>query len=282
MDDMGTPYASLHEINPDLVMASSQLMGSSGPWKDWIGYGPSTRPAGGMTYLWNFDDGGMPPGSGAIHPDHLVGRMLAVGALATLARRRGWRRPRRGGPGRDADQRARRPVPGRRPRPWVGPSTGQPVGPGAPWGVYQCVGEERWCVITVRDDDDWQRLRKALGDPEWAQASELDSADGRRRRHDELDAHLAEWTATRTDVEVMETLQAVGVPAGLMAYPSDLAENEHSRRPPLPATGRAAADRRAAARGRGVRGHRDPRTARDPRPRSSVSTPARSAGRSWP
>ena len=28
--------------NPDLVMVSSQLMGSHGAWKDWIGYGPNT------------------------------------------------------------------------------------------------------------------------------------------------------------------------------------------------------------------------------------------------
>ena len=121
---------------------------------------------------------------------------------------------------------------------------------GAPWGVYQCAGEERWCVITVRDDDDWQRLRKALGDPEWAQASELDTVDGRRRRHDELDAHLAEWTATRTDVEVMETLQArrrAGRPDGLPVRPR---RERALRRPPLPAPGRAAADRRAAAGGR--------------------------------
>ena len=40
-----------------------------------------------MTYLWNFSEGGMPPGSGAIHPDHLVGRMLALGAIATLLAR---------------------------------------------------------------------------------------------------------------------------------------------------------------------------------------------------
>jgi crotonobetainyl-CoA:carnitine CoA-transferase CaiB-like acyl-CoA transferase len=38
----------------------------------------------------------------------------------------------------------------------------------APWGVYQCSGTERWCVITVRDDDEWRRFRTAIGDPEWS------------------------------------------------------------------------------------------------------------------
>src|SRR5205823_13803969 len=56
----------------------------SGPWKDWIGYGPSTRPPAGMTHLWNWPEGGPPPGSFAVHPDHLVGRVCMVGALAAL------------------------------------------------------------------------------------------------------------------------------------------------------------------------------------------------------
>lgn len=239
MDDMGIPWAVLHEVNPGLVMASSQLMGSRGPWKDWLGYGPSTRPAGGMTHLWNFDDGGMPPGSGAIHPDHLVGRMLAVGALAAL-----FGRDEHGLDGQHVEVAQVETVinilgdlflkeslaPGS-----VGP-LGNRSERGAPWGVYQCEGEERWCVITVRDDDDWRALRAALGEPEWAMASALDTVDGRRAAHDEIDEHLAAWTSERTDRDVMTTLQAAGVPAGIMSYPSDLAEDDHSvaRRFPVP------------------------------------------------
>ncbi len=230
MADMGVPYELVHEINPRLVYASSQLMGSSGPWKDWLGYGPSTRPVGGMTHLWNFADGGAPPGSGAIHPDHLVGRMLALGALAGVIGRQ------RGGEGIHVEVAQVETVintlgdlflkealePGS-----VGPQ-GNRNERGAPWGVYQCLGEERWCVITIRDDDDWRAFRKALGDPEWASAPELDSVDGRRAAHDELDARIGEWTATRTDGDIMELLQGAGVPAAVMSYPTDLAEGPHS------------------------------------------------------
>ncbi|MEX2626344.1 MAG: CoA transferase [Ilumatobacteraceae bacterium] len=239
MDDMGIPWDVLHDANPRLVMASSQLMGSRGPWKDWLGYGPSTRPAGGMTYLWNFDDGGMPPGSGAIHPDHLVGRMLAVGALAALLGRE-----RQGLDGVHVEVAQVETlinilgdlflkeslVPGS-----VGP-LGNRSERGAPWGVYPCAGDERWCVITIRHDDDWRALCATLGEPDWAMAPGLDSVDGRRAAHDELDEQLAAWTAQRSDREVMATLQAAGVPAGIMCYPSDLAEDEHSvaRRFPVP------------------------------------------------
>lgn len=231
MDDMGIPWDVLHEVNPRLVMASSQLMGSRGPWRDWLGYGPSTRPAAGMTHLWNFDDGGMPPGSGAIHPDHLVGRMLAVGSLAALLGRE-----RHGLEGAHVEVAQVETlinvlgdlflkesiVPGS-----VGP-LGNRSERGAPWGVYQCSGEERWCVITIRDDHDWQAFRAVLGEPDWATASELDTIEGRRAAHDALDRGISEWTAQQTDREVMLALQSAGVPAGIMSYPSDLAEDEHS------------------------------------------------------
>jgi crotonobetainyl-CoA:carnitine CoA-transferase CaiB-like acyl-CoA transferase len=234
MADLGLDHDRLKALNPGIVMVSSQLMGSSGPWKDWIGYGPSTRPAGGMTHLWNFPDGGMPPGAGIIHPDHLVGRMCAVGAVAALLARDG-----NDGQGAHvevaqvetvlgllADLFLREAlVPGS-----VGPE-GNGKSRGAPWGVYPCAGgdedADRWCVVTVRHDDDWRVLRGALGDPDWARRPDLDTAAGRIAARAEIDEHLAAWTRTRTDREVTETLQAAGVPAGFMAYPEDMTTDPH-------------------------------------------------------
>ena len=229
MQDLGLGWDALREVNPRLVMVSSQLMGSTGPWAGWLGYGPSTRPAGGMTWLWNFPDGGMPPGAGVIFPDHLVGRVCALAALAGLAGRE------QTGLGshfeaaqvetvltcmsqfflqESLEPGSVAPLGNRRPQ-------------GAPWGVYQCAGEERWVVITVRNDDDWSGLRKALGEPEWAADPELASVEGRRARHDEIDSRLSEWTGSRSDREVMELLQSYGVPAGMMNYASDEPNDPH-------------------------------------------------------
>ena len=229
MDDLGLGWEDLRRVNPRLVMVSSQLMGSTGPWADWLGYGPSTRPAGGMTWMWNFPDGGMPPGAGVIFPDHLVGRVCAVAALAGLAGRE------RTGQGAHFEAAQVETVLTCMSQFFLQeslePGSVQPLGnrspQGAPWGVYQCAGEERWAVITVRNDDDWSALRKALGDPEWAGESDLASVEGRRARHDEIDAHLSEWTGGRSDREVMEVLQSFGVPAGMMLYASDEPKDPH-------------------------------------------------------
>jgi crotonobetainyl-CoA:carnitine CoA-transferase CaiB-like acyl-CoA transferase len=72
MDRLGLGYDAVHSINPRLIMFSSHLLGSSGPWKSWVGYGPNTHPVSGLQYLWNFpDEAEQPAGSTNVHPDHL-------------------------------------------------------------------------------------------------------------------------------------------------------------------------------------------------------------------
>ncbi len=232
MVDMGLGYERLRDINPAIVMVSSQLMGSTGPWKDWIGYGPSTRPAGGLTHLWNFADGGMPPGSAAIHPDHLAGRLTAVAALAGLV---GRNITRADGVGMHAeiaqvdvvvallaDLYLKESIdPGS-----VGPE-GNDSSRGAPWGVFPCTGTDCWCTITVRSDADWSQLRIALRDPDWTRRPDLQTTAGRLAARDFVNEQLATWTSERSDHDVMEALQAVGVPAGYMVRPEDMAHDPH-------------------------------------------------------
>ena len=229
MSDLGLGWEVLREVNPALIMVSSQLMGSSGPWSSWLGYGPSTRPAGGMTWMWNFPDGGMPPGAGVIFPDHLVGRVCAVAALAGLV----GRADSGGGAHFEAAQveTVLTCMSQFFLKESLEPGSVQPQGnrreQGAPWGVYQCAGEDRWVVITCRSDDDWAGLRKALGDPEWAGDLALASVEGRRAAHDAIDAHISSWATGRSDREAMETLQSFGVPAGLINYASDEPSDPH-------------------------------------------------------
>jgi len=226
MERMGLGYDALKAVNPDLVMVSSQLMGSRGEWSAWLGYGPSTRPVGGMTWLWNFPDGGMPPGAQVVFPDHVAGRLCALGAVAGLLGRH------RTGQGSHLEVAQVEVVLNLMAQYFLAeglaPGSVRPLGnrrtQGAPWGVYPCSGEERWCVITCRDDSDWEGLRRALGDPAWASDPALERAEGRHLAHDTIDAALSEWTAVRTDSEVMAALQAEGVPAGRMTYASDVPE----------------------------------------------------------
>jgi crotonobetainyl-CoA:carnitine CoA-transferase CaiB-like acyl-CoA transferase len=82
-------------------------------------------------------------------------------------------------------------------------------------------------VITVRDDADWANLRRALGDPEWAAADELQQAAGRFASHDAIDLRLAEWTRALDKYEVARRLQDARVPAAPMLTATGMLDDPH-------------------------------------------------------
>ncbi len=222
MDKLGLGAADLARINPRLVSLSSQSLGSYGPWHHFSGYGPNTHAVSGLQYLWNYpEDEAQPAGSTAVHPDHIVGRIGVVGLLAGLIGRE------RSGKGSHFDA-AQFEVP-------IGlmgdlfakeslePGSVRPVGNashrGAPWSCLPCAGEDEWCVINVRSDAEWEALRTAIGTPEWSNDPAYSTAEGRIAARETIDEALAVWTREREPREVMETLQAAGVPAGIVAHP---------------------------------------------------------------
>ncbi len=229
LDDMGVGWKTIQQLNPRAILVSSQLMGSRGPWASWIGYGPSTQPVGGLVHLWNYDDQDFPAGSAAIFPDHLVGRICALGALAALLRRE------RTGRGSHVEAAQIEAVTGMLGelllQAGLAPGTVGPRGNkgerGAPWGAYPCEGTQQWIVITVRDDADWKALREALGDPAWAREKAWDMAAGRLAARDAIDAKLAEWTQTLPKREIAALLQRYGVPAGPVFTGTDMLDDPH-------------------------------------------------------
>jgi crotonobetainyl-CoA:carnitine CoA-transferase CaiB-like acyl-CoA transferase len=229
MENMGVGYETVKQLNPRCVMVSSQLLGSHGAWADWIGYGPSTQPLGGLVHLWNYEDREEPAGSMSIFPDHLAGRLVALNAMAAL-----WRRERtgRGGHGEVAqietvvgmlgDLLLKAGL-----EPGSVRARGNRSERGAPWGAYPCAGDDQWCVITVRDEADWQGLRRALGDPAWAREPAYATAEGRLAAQDAIDAELSAWTRQHPKVRVAERLQAERVPCGPVLGAVDQLEDPH-------------------------------------------------------
>jgi crotonobetainyl-CoA:carnitine CoA-transferase CaiB-like acyl-CoA transferase len=229
MDSMQVGYATACERNPRLVMVSSQLLGSSGPWSTWTGYGPSTQPVAGLLSVWDYDDDDPPAGNTTILPDHLAGRVVALGAVAGLIGRE------RTGSGCHVevaqaevtmavigDQLLREAL-----HPGSARAQGNCRDAGTPWGAYPCAGEQQWCVITVRDDSDWKQLTAALDHPAWAMTADLASAAGRRAARDDLDRHLAAWTSGLAKSEIADRLQRFGVPCAPVLTAVDQLQDPH-------------------------------------------------------
>jgi benzylsuccinate CoA-transferase BbsF subunit len=95
----------------------------------------------------------------------------------------------------------------------------------APHDVYPCLGDDQWCAIAVETDAQWRALRLALGDPEWARTSALDTAIGRLDQRERIDRELAAFTARHPARALMDRLQEAGVPAGMVQRSSDHQED---------------------------------------------------------
>jgi crotonobetainyl-CoA:carnitine CoA-transferase CaiB-like acyl-CoA transferase len=230
MDRLGLGYDVLRQINPRLIMFSTQMLGSSGPWKDWSGYGPNAHAVSGLQWLWNYwQDRERPEGSTNIHPDHLVGRLGALGIVAALRRRE---HDGRGTHVQVAQFEVLVQLLGDLfIKESLAPGSVQPQGNaserGAPWGAYPCVGEDEWCVINVRSDAEWRALCGALGSPEWMGNPRYDTTPGRRQAIEDIDEALATWTRARTPGEVMAHLQRHRVPAAVVEHPAHQIDDPH-------------------------------------------------------
>ena len=96
-----------------------------------------------------------------------------------------------------------------------------------PHNVYPCAGPDRYLAISVADDHQWQRLRQAMGSPDWAAAPQYETRIARRRHEDALDAAIAQWTRPQDAAVLMDTLQTAGVPAAIVSHGQDLHDSPH-------------------------------------------------------
>jgi crotonobetainyl-CoA:carnitine CoA-transferase CaiB-like acyl-CoA transferase len=97
----------------------------------------------------------------------------------------------------------------------------------APQGCYRCAGDDQWCVVSVRNDAEWAALCRVMGRPELGPDARFAANGDRQAHHDEIDAIIGRWTEGQTKFEVMERLQAVGVPAGAVFDARDVNLNPH-------------------------------------------------------
>jgi crotonobetainyl-CoA:carnitine CoA-transferase CaiB-like acyl-CoA transferase len=238
IDRLGLGWDTVSAINPHLVMVNSQLYGDRGPWASKKGYGPSARAIGGLTWLWAHGPQA-PRGVMTIHPDHLAGRLVALGALSALDARD------RTGRGRRVDVAQFEAV-----MMLLGDlltaeslqsGAAQPVGnrssQGTPWNLFRCADQgadrssgadepvERWLAVCVPDDAAWASLLSVA--PEEIDRPEWRTHGDRLAAADAVDAAVAAWLRVSDAADTEELLQKVGVPAGQALTPRDHAEHIH-------------------------------------------------------
>ena len=77
-------------------------------------------------------------------------------------------------------------------------------------------------MIAVSNDREWKSFCSAIDNPAWTKDAKFSTAIGRKKNEDELERRIEEWTTGHTREEVMNRLQAAGVPAGVVQDTMDV------------------------------------------------------------
>jgi benzylsuccinate CoA-transferase BbsF subunit len=203
-------------------MATTCLMGQTGPAAELAGYGYHAAAVSGFYEVTGWDDR-PPAGPFNAYTDTIAPRFLATTLLAALDHRR------RTGEGQFIDQAQMESalhflapelldaqVSGRLAR-----RNGNVDPDRCPHDAFPAAGEDEWCAIAVETDAQWVALRQVLGEPSWAMDPVLDTLAGRQANVEQIDRHLAAFTRQHEPRQLMELLQAGGVPAGMVQRSSD-------------------------------------------------------------
>ncbi len=221
---LGIDHDSLSAVNPNIITISMSGYGATGPMATHFSLGPILETHAGLASTTGYPDRG-PLRIGVAFPDPVGGLSGTIATLAAL-----WDREVTGvGSAVDlsqletllpviGDHLLTTSVTGELPT-----RIGNRSATHAPQGVYRCGGDDNWLAITVRSDDEWERLVELLGDDRLA-AAEYRTVAGRHEHHDAIDELLTAWTAPRGRFEAMAALQARGVAAMAVLTNADMVD----------------------------------------------------------
>ena len=231
LDKLGLGDDELRKANPKLVSVKLPGFGTEGPKSSYGTWGFNLTAFSGITYLWNHPEQDRPIGSQGVYPDHLgfiMGPTLLVAALLNS---------RRTGKGVTIDLAQiegtaavlgttylETSVNGDDPKP-----KGNHYDLAAPHGCYRCQGDDRWCAISARDDEEWRALCRVIGRAELVSDRRFVDLPARLENRFALDEIVQAWIGARTAEEAMTRLQSAGVPAGVVQTGADLLKDPQLR-----------------------------------------------------
>ena len=215
MRNLDLEYPALKAVNPAIIMLSISGFGQTGPGRDFSAFGSNIEAACGIASLTGYADDDQPYNTTNYYADPIATVHAPVALLAALDYRDATGRGQyidmalnEGGIVFCSEAFMEYGLTGRVPQ-----RRGNRHPTFAPQGCYPSMEEDVWMVLTVRCDDEWRRLREAVGDPR-LDDPRFDTVEGRRDGHDEIDEMLRDWSAGLDHYESARRLQEVGVPAG--------------------------------------------------------------------
>ena len=227
MERRGIGWEDLRAVNPKLVYASISGYGSSGPFAEYMGYGPAMGPLSGLSHATGYP-GGPPRETGISVGDPVAGMTAAAAICAALVDRE------RNGVGQYLDislwestvalaaeawlpyaVRGEEPVRMGNRDPWM-----------APHGLFPCDGEDAWVSIACATEQEWRALCQLVA-PDLGSDPRFATRIDRKDNEEALEERISAWTRSRDRWEITRLLQDVGVAAFPSLDARDLAEDPH-------------------------------------------------------
>jgi benzylsuccinate CoA-transferase BbsF subunit len=165
MDKMGLGYEVLRGIKPDIIMLSSCMQGQTGPFARHPGIGFRLTALTGFNHITGWPD--RQPGWIGAYTDFVAPRYNILGIMAALEFRR------RTGKGQYIDvSQFESGVQFMAPlildysvNKHQADRMGNQCAYAAPHNAYRCLGEDRWCAISVFTDQEWESFCGVIGNP---------------------------------------------------------------------------------------------------------------------
>jgi len=229
MDEFGMSYDTLRSWKNDIIYVCCSGFGHYGRMRDYDTWGPTAQAVSGLHLLSGHP--GMEPASwGYSFIDHYGGDLMCMAILFALY----YREMTGQGQWVDLSQAEGainitgpfildHEVNGRswRNRPDFPPGN-RTLFPNrvAPHNTYRIAGkdlagQDRWIGISCYSDEEWQALKRVMGNPKWAKDPKFATNLGRTQNEDELDRNIQAWTEKQDGYELMNRLQKAGVAAGV-------------------------------------------------------------------
>jgi len=227
LEAWGLDYDTLSEENPGLVLVRVTGYGQTGPYAKRAGFGSIGEAMGGIRYVTG--DADRPPSRvGVSLGDSLAGVFAALGTLVALHARE------RTGRGQVVDSAIYEAVlalmesllPEWEIAGYQRERTGPILPNVAPSNVYP-TADGADVLIAANRDTIFARLCDLMGEPELATDERYATHGARGEHQQELDDHIAVWTADREPDELLERLHAAGVPAGRIYRAADMFGDPH-------------------------------------------------------
>jgi benzylsuccinate CoA-transferase BbsF subunit len=231
MEKWNLGWEDIKEINPRIIYVTMSLQGLTGPHKSYMGFGVNLNALCGLTARAGLPEG-RPFGTGTNYTDHvMVPTHTLFGLMAALVQRE------KTGKGQTVAISQLDSAIAMKPTDAMAHAADgtlfEPLGysdpNAAPHGIYTSLGYRKWIAIAVFSEEEWQAIKRAMGNPAWADDPKFATFEKRKENEDALNENVEAWTCDQHADDLMELLCAQGVKAGVVNDARGAVEDKHLR-----------------------------------------------------